>query len=245
MQNINEIARKIKTTRNTISQLKGVLSTLEAVAKKSRGDKRKEAIAQASGINETLAMLKHENDAAHEEMLKHFRPVIVKENMDAIGEAITFNGNWSEEVTNMFHAMTQHIEAGLHLNPQHRYHPNRIAFKIKIGMLDTTKEMDAVVCCDEFMNPQEVSCSIPGKGDWVKISRRTNFCNDAGNGRAATSFFEINYAMTSLSIDQGEAMGDVMTKLCRIAKMLNASNCIDAETLRTRFEKMVDDAAAI
>lgn len=241
MQNINEIARKIKTTRNTISQLKGVLSTLEAVAKKSRGDKRKEAIDQASGINETLAMLKYEGNAAHEEMLKHFRPIIIKENMEAISEAITFNGNWSDEVTNMFHAMTQHIEAGLHLNPQHRYHPNRIAFKIKIGIFDTRKEMDAVVCCDEYMNPQEVSCSIPGMEDWVKISRGTIW-NDDGN---ATSLFRINYAMTSLSIDQGEAMGEVMIKLCRLANMLNVSNCIDLETIRTRFEKMVDEAAAI
>ena len=240
MQNINEIARKIKTTRNTISQLKGVLSTLEAVAKKSRGDKRKEAIDQASGINETLAMLKHEGNAAHEEMLKHFRPIIIKENMEAISEAITFNGNWSDEVTNMFHAMTQHIEAGLHLNPQHRYHPNRIAFKIKIGIFDTRKEMDAFVCCDEFMNPQEVSCSIPGKEDWVKISRR-RIWND---GKLASPF-EINYAMTSLSIDQGEAMGEAMIKLCRLANMLNVSNCIDLETIRTRFEKMVDEAAAI
>ena len=239
MQNINEIARKIKTTRNTISQLKGVLSTLEAVAKKSRGDKRKEAIDQASGINETLAMLKHEDNAAHEEMLKHFRPVIVKDNMDAILSSLN-GGNWSDEGSDMLIAMTQHIEAGLHLNPQHLYHPNRIAFKIKIGTLYARKEMDAIVCCDEFMNPQEVSCSIPGKEDWVKISRRTIW-ND---GKAASPF-EINYAMTSLSIDQGEAMGEVMIKLCRLANMLNVSNCIDLETIRTRFEKMVDEAAAI
>ena len=51
--------------------------------------------------------------------------------------------------------------------------------------------------------------------------------------------------MTSLSIDQGEAMGEAMIKLCRLANMLNVSNCIDLETIRTRFEKMVDEAAAI